>query len=206
MATTRIYGVDERPSQPSFYIPNRVDEESLGALVKALGGVENVAFMVEEVLKPAPEVMKLVNTGKVLSFNFRQSNSRALREQLMNFMQEGLDVIFVPGRPNSIIGTLSDVPMPFMMQLGALHIAPVPVFVGGFHSLGTAVGLRLGVECGVCLRGDEDGSAAEAGVVFSAFAQWEMEEKYQGKCIKTGCRKKRILCKRPATKNASARI
>ena len=63
MATTRIYGVDERPSQPSFYIPNRVDEESLGALVKALGGVENVAFMVEEVLKPAPEVMKLVNTS-----------------------------------------------------------------------------------------------------------------------------------------------
>ena len=133
MATTRIYGVEDRPSQPSFYIPNRVDEESLGCIVKALGGVENVAFIVEEVLKPAPEVMKLVNTGKVLTFNFRKTNSRALREQLMNFMQEGLDVIFVPGRPNSIIGTISDVPMPFMMQLGALHIAPVPVFVGGFR-------------------------------------------------------------------------
>ena len=49
-------------------------------------------------------------------------------------MQAGLDVIFVPGRPNSIIGTLSDVPMPFMMQLGALHIAPVPVFVGTFRN------------------------------------------------------------------------
>lgn len=133
MATTRIYGVEDRPAQPSFYIPNRVDEESLGCIVKALGGVENVAFIVEEVLKPAPEVMKLVNTGKVLTFNFRKTNSRALREQLMNFMQEGLDVIFVPGRPNSIIGTISDVPMPFMMQLGALHIAPVPVFVGGFR-------------------------------------------------------------------------
>ena len=133
MATTRIYGAGERPSQPSFYIPNRVDEESLAAMVKTMGGVENVAFMVEEVLKPAPEVMKVVNQGQVLSFNFRKSNSRALREQLMELMQQGLDVIFVPGRPNSIIGTLSDVPMPFMMQLGALHISPVPVFVGGFR-------------------------------------------------------------------------
>ena len=51
MATTRIYGAEGRPSQPSFYIPNRVDEESLAAIVKAMGGAENVAFMVEEVLK-----------------------------------------------------------------------------------------------------------------------------------------------------------
>ena len=136
MATTRIYGAEGRPSQPSFYIPNRVDEESLASMVKAMGGAENVAFMVEEVLVPSAKVMKYIRgTGSpVLSFNFRKSNSRDLREKLMDLMQLGLDVIFVPGRPNSIIGTVSDVPMPFMMQLGALHIAPVPVFVGSFRN------------------------------------------------------------------------
>ena len=136
MATVRIYGAENRPSQPSFYILNRVDENSLPAIVKAMGGAENVAFMVEEVLIPSPAVMKLVNESgsRILSFNFRKSESRSLREKLMQLMQEGLDVLYLPGRPNSIIGTISDVPMPFMMQLGALHIAPVPVFVGGFRN------------------------------------------------------------------------
>ena len=136
MATIRTYGAEVRPSQPSFYIPNRVDETSLSAIVKEMGGADNVAFMVEEVLIPSARVMKYISgTGcQVLSFNFRKSNSRELREKLMELMQMGLDVIFVPGRPNSIIGTISDVPMPFMMQLGALHIAPVPVFVGGFRN------------------------------------------------------------------------
>ena len=136
MATVRIYGAEGRPSQPSFYILNRVDEVSLPAIIKAMGGAENVAFMVEEILVPSPAVMKVINeTGsKVLSFNFRKSDSRTLREKLMQLMQEGLDVLYLPGRPNSIMGTISDVPMPFMMQLGALHIAPVPVFVGGFRN------------------------------------------------------------------------
>ena len=116
MATTRVYGAGNRPSQPSFYIPNRVDEVSLSAIIKAMGGEDNVAFMIEEVLFPSEAVMKVVKDSgcKVLTFNFRKSESRTLREKLMAFMQEGLDVIYLPGRPNSIIGTLSDVPMPFM--------------------------------------------------------------------------------------------
>ena len=44
MATVRIYGAENRPSQPSFYILNRVDETSLPAIIKAMGGEENVAF------------------------------------------------------------------------------------------------------------------------------------------------------------------
>ncbi|MBR5890154.1 MAG: hypothetical protein IKY92_08955, partial [Akkermansia sp.] len=109
MATVRIYGAEGRPSQPSFYILNRVDEVSLPAIIKAMGGAENVAFMVEEILVPSPAVMKVINeTGsKVLSFNFRKSDSRTLREKLMQLMQEGLDVLYLPGRPNSIMGTIS---------------------------------------------------------------------------------------------------
>lgn len=135
MATVRIYGDENRTPQPSFYIPNRMDAATLTALVKALGGKENVAFIVEEVLLPAADVMAYIEGSgcKVLRFNFRKSNSRDLREKLLTLMQEGLDVIFVPGRPNSIMGCISDVPKPFMMQLGALHIAPVPVWVGMYR-------------------------------------------------------------------------
>ncbi len=136
MATARIYGAETRPSQPSFYIPNRVDEVTLAAILKVMGGAESLAFMIEEVLYPSDAVMKVVKDSgcKVLTFNFRKSDSRTLREKLMQLMQEGLDVLYLPGRPNSIIGTNSDVPMPFMMQLGALHIAPVPVFVGTYRN------------------------------------------------------------------------
>ena len=83
MATTRIYGAEGRPSQPSFYIANRVDEVALAAILKTLGGAEGVALMIEEVLYPSPAVMDVVKKSacKVLTFNFRKSDSRTLREQ-----------------------------------------------------------------------------------------------------------------------------
>ncbi len=134
MARISIIGQDNRPSQPSFYLPNRLDEPTLRALVEQLGGASQVAFLVEEVLLPDAGMMRYIrNCGaELLSFNFRRADSRVLREQMLELMGRGLDIIYVPGRPNSIPGCLSDVPMPFMMQLAALHIAPVPVFVGTF--------------------------------------------------------------------------
>ncbi|MBR5879943.1 MAG: hypothetical protein IKY91_10325, partial [Akkermansia sp.] len=61
-----------------------MDEDSLAAMVKAMGGADNVAFMVEDVLVPSAKVMKYIRgTGsQILSFNFRKSNSRDLREKL----------------------------------------------------------------------------------------------------------------------------
>lgn len=133
MAKVHVFGKDNITTQPSLYLPNRVDAETLLELEKLLGGADNVAYMVEEVLLPAPAIMKKLASRRVLKFNFRNSNSKTLREKLLAIMQEGLDVIFVPGRPNSIIGCISDVPMPFMMQLAALHISPIPVFVGFYR-------------------------------------------------------------------------
>ncbi len=134
MARINIIGKENRPNQPSFYVPNRLDEPTLRALVEALGGAEQVSFLVEEVLLPAPGMMRYMRSRgqEVLMFNFRKADSRVLREQMLELMGRGLDIIYVPGRPNSIPGCISDVPMPFMMQLAALHIAPVPVFVGTF--------------------------------------------------------------------------
>ncbi len=135
-ATVRVIGKENCPSQPSFYFPNRLDATTLRALVNELGGIDQVVFLVEDVLQPNSAMMNYMGakSKKILSFNFRKADSRKLREQMMGLMGLGLNIIFVPGRPNSIMGTISDVPMPFMMHLAALHIAPVPVFVGTYKN------------------------------------------------------------------------
>ncbi len=136
MATdVRIIGAEKRPAQPSFYFPNRLDKCCFVAVTKQLGGAENVVCLVEDSFLPSADVMKLIDrSGNApIRFNFRKTNSRALRERLLEAMQQGKDVLFVPGRPAQAIGTISDVPMPFMMQLAALHISPVPVFVGTYN-------------------------------------------------------------------------
>lgn len=133
MARVYFNGKENLTSAPSLYLPNRVNAAVLRELECALDGADSVAYMVEEVLAPEPEVAKFLKRRKVLSFNFRKANVKTLREQLLNLMQEGRDIIFVPGKPNSTMGCISDVPMPFMMQLAALHLAPVPVFVGMYR-------------------------------------------------------------------------
>lgn len=133
MAKVRITGLENIQTVPSLYLPNRVDAAVLNELEHKLGGEENVAYMVEEVLLPEAEVMRFLKKRHVVIFNFRKANVKALREQLLAQMEEGRDVVFVPGRPNSIMGCTSDVPMPFLMQLAALHISPVPVFAGHYR-------------------------------------------------------------------------
>lgn len=134
MARVYVYGRDNLPGQPSFYLPNRVDEPTLRELETALGGADKAVYLVEENLRPGERVMRHLAQDHVVSFNFRNTRGRDLRECLMQHLQAGRNVIFLPGRPVSIMGSLSDVPKPFLMQLGALHISPVPVFVGYYRN------------------------------------------------------------------------
>ncbi len=135
-ANISITGRENRPAQPAFYFPNRLDASTLRALVGELGGADQVVFLVEDVLQPSADMMHYMKSlgKKILSFNFRKADSRLLREQMMGLMGLGLNIIYVPGRPNSIMGCISDVPMPFMRELAALHIAPVPVYVGTYRN------------------------------------------------------------------------
>lgn len=134
MATVNIHGAETRKACPSFYIPNRMDARVLAAVVKTLGGKENVTFMVENSFLPDAKIMKVVEASPnaPIRFDFRGCNTLALREKLLDTLQKGQDVLFVPGRPEQGLGTLSDMPMPFMMQIAALHISPVPLFVGTY--------------------------------------------------------------------------
>lgn len=130
MAHVHVYGRENLPKQASLYLPNRIDAQTLHALEEALGGPSDIVYMVEEKLRPGEEIMRRVPAERIVSFNFRTSQSRSLREQLLVHLQAGRSIIFLPGRPTSIMGCIADVPKPFLMQLGALHISPVPVFVG----------------------------------------------------------------------------
>lgn len=136
MSRLRITGRENIAARAEFYLPNRIDEPTLAELDKQLGGADKLAFMVEEVLLPDERVMRYIRSGnrRVLRFNFRRSNVRDLREKLLGLMREGYSVLFVPGRPVSILGCIADVPMPFMMQLAALHISPTPIFVGYYRN------------------------------------------------------------------------
>lgn len=133
MAHVYLYGKELLPQQPSLFLPNRVDARTLHALEEALGGAANTVYLVEESLRPSPEITDKLPKDRVVSFHFRTSKSRVLREQLMEHLQAGRHVIFLPGKPTAIMGCIADVPKPFLMQLGALHISPVPVFVGFYR-------------------------------------------------------------------------
>lgn len=133
MAHVHLYGRENLPQQPSLFLPNRVDASTLRALEDALGGERNTIYLVEEKLRPGEEVMKRLPAERMVVFNFRTSQSRKLREQLLIHLQAGRHIIFLPGKPVSTMGCIADVPKPFLMQLGALHISPVPVFIGFYR-------------------------------------------------------------------------
>ncbi len=135
-APISISGKENCPAKAAFYFPNRLDATLLRALVAELGGNEGVVFLVEDVLQPSADMMQYMRSlgKKILSFNFRQANSRKLREQMLGLMGLELNIIYVPGRPNSLKGCIADIPMPFMRELAALHIAPVPVYVATYKN------------------------------------------------------------------------
>ena len=73
MARVYFNGKENLTSAPSLYLPNRVDVAALRELANALDGKDSVAYMVEEVLKPEPDVMRFLKRRKVLTFNFRKA-------------------------------------------------------------------------------------------------------------------------------------
>lgn len=135
MAKVRLCGEGNITSQPSLYVPCRMDMGTLHVLVEALGGLRSVTFLVEKNLAPERRMMRYMErSGNMLCFDFRTSDSREMRVRILEEHQRGHDVLFVPGTPNRDMSCLSDVPLPFMAQLAALHLAPVPVFVGFYRN------------------------------------------------------------------------
>ena len=115
---------------PGFYMPNRLTVASGKALHHLLDG--KVCYLVDPTFPPAEEIMAYLKLKgvEIAYFDFRRTTSRAVREQIMDRLSVGKSVVFLPGQAAKCRGCIADVPAPFLMTVGSLHISPVPVFVG----------------------------------------------------------------------------
>lgn len=120
----------ENLASPGFYMPNRLSPQALRCLHELLDG--RVSYLVDIHFPPADHLEELVQElgGRLLRFDFRQTNPREMRELMLGELSAGRSLIFVPGDAARLIGTLSNVPAPFLQHLGSVHIAPIPVFLG----------------------------------------------------------------------------
>lgn len=121
---------EENIVKPAFYMPNRLSVAAGKALHQLLDG--KVCYLVDPTFPPAPEIMDYLQKKNVQIeyFDFRKTTSRRVREQIMDRLQAGLSVVFLPGMVAKTRGCLADVPSPFLKHVGSLHISPVPVFLG----------------------------------------------------------------------------
>ena len=119
---------------PGFYMPNRLTVASGKALHHLLDG--KVCYLVDQTFPPVPEIMAYLKKKNVeiAYFDFRHTTSRAVREQILDRMSTGKSVVFLPGMAAKVRGCIADVPAPFLMTVGSLHISPVPVFVGMYNN------------------------------------------------------------------------
>lgn len=133
MAGLNVYG-KENIARPGFYMPNRISVAAGKALHRLLDG--RVCYLVDPAFPPSPEIMDFLKRKKagIEYFDFRRTTSRAVREQILARMNAGWSVVFLPGQVAKIRGTLADVPAPFLMTIGSLHISPIPLFLGHYGS------------------------------------------------------------------------
>lgn len=120
----------ENLATPGFYMPNRLSPQALRCLHELLDG--RVSYLVDIHFPPADHLEELVQElgGRLLRFDLRQTTPRDMRELMLGELSAERSLIFLPGDAARLIGTLSNVPSPFLQHLGSVHIAPIPVFLG----------------------------------------------------------------------------
>ncbi len=124
-----LHGEQHIASRPALYLPNRLTPETLQALFRLLNG--KACFLSDTGCPPTPELEAALHaTGAYVEhFNFRQTTPLAVREQVQRQFEAGRSVIYLPGAVARLRGCVADVPSPYLMSLGSLHISTIPVFV-----------------------------------------------------------------------------
>ena len=134
MGKVHLYGENRLSRTPALYIPSRMDMDTLLVLVEAMGGTGSVTFLVGHHFLPEVAMVDYMEReSSLIRFDFAGKDSRGLRERIRGEFAAGKSVLFVPGTPVRHASCVSDVPEPVMEFFSALHIAPVPVFVGFYR-------------------------------------------------------------------------
>ncbi len=141
MSKLTIHGRQNLAEKPTFYMPNRLTPESLRALYDLLGG--KACFLSDTGCPPSAELAEAIDQAgaMVVPFNFRSTTPIKVRTQVTEQFDAGRSVIYLPGAVAKIRGSVADVPAPYLMSLGSLHISTIPIFLGEYgESIATLVG------------------------------------------------------------------
>lgn len=125
MNPVTLEGQEHLKGKACFLVPNQVNLNALIELEKALGK-DRVTYLVEESFAPSVDVARYLQNkdSDGILFNFRRVDPISLRGSILEKIDQGRHVVFLPGRVAAIKGTMSHVPAPFLMHLSALHISP----------------------------------------------------------------------------------
>ncbi len=141
MSTLTIHGQQNIAAKPTFYMPNRLTPEALRTLCELLGG--NVCLLSDTGCPPSAAISETIKQVGVslIPFNFRHTTPLKVRTQLMEQFDAGRSVVYLPGEVAKIRGSVADVPAPYLMSLGSLHISTTPIYLGEYgDTLKTFVG------------------------------------------------------------------
>ncbi len=124
-----IQGQQHLAKRPALYLPNKLTPETLRALYELLGG--KACFLSDTGCPPAADLAAELKAlgAPVEPFPFRHTTPLAVREQVHKQFETGRSVIYLPGEVARLRGCVSDIPAPYLMSLGSLHISTIPVHV-----------------------------------------------------------------------------
>lgn len=137
MITINVHG-QENIIAPGFYMPNRLSMQACKTLHYLLQG--RLCYLVDNAFPPAPDIMEYIRSKniEVQKFDFREATPRAIRNSIMDHLNAGKSVVFLPGLVAKIRGALTDVPSIFLQYVSELHLETVPLFLGYYgHTLDT---------------------------------------------------------------------
>ena len=135
MIEPTIEGTGNIPASPTLVIPNRVDLATLRALEEALGGRDRVAWMVENSLRPDPEVMMYLSQSRAAGFlcAIDRSNPEDLVNMVRDRLVQGRFVVLLCGRPGQQAAALTDVPGKLLSFADNSKLSALPVYIGMFN-------------------------------------------------------------------------
>lgn len=129
MISINVHG-QENIIAPGFYMPNRLSVQACKTLHYLLQG--KLCYLVDHEFPPAPEITAYIRDKKITvqQFSFREASVRGMRELVVDYLNAGISVVFMPGQVAKVRGMLTDVPSVFLQHLSELRVDVVPLFLG----------------------------------------------------------------------------
>ena len=130
-----IFGSSNLSDSGDLLIFNKVSHKTLLMFEKELGR-DRMTYLVEESLPPDAATAAHLESTKADGILFQAGGSDpiALRSAIMERINEGRRVVFLPGPVAHVKGSISPIPPRVIKALEALHISPVPVCTGFYTS------------------------------------------------------------------------